>query len=480
MRLRCGVWSLGAFAGVVPLAAQCPDGAPPPCGAARVVVPRVRVDNFSASDTADAYLAAGIAEDLRAALLGSRSVVLVGPRARAGADYVVSAAVRRVPDGVVVAARLERAPGARVLWTQQLRRPTRQIPAIAGEVAAQALTAMGIRTGAGVAATPNTDPAIYDLYLRGRHLLGRRTTAGLVRALALYREAIARDSTSPLGWAGVARVFERSNRWRFYLPGVAPESALAIEVNAAERALELAPRNTDVLVMRGQVALDVDPTTRAGAIRAFREAIAVDSSNVDAWKNLAFSYAETRDLPNARIALQHAAALDPDGSETLAYIANAWFLIRDLDSAAIYADRAVAADPAGLGALSIAGQVAIWTGRLDDAESHFTAADRLGQGDRAAPYGLTRVLVARGDTARARTYLTVAAQAADTLDPSAHVAIGIADAWLAVGETTRAFWWLQKFHPRRDLHYQLHLRGEPGFDGVRADPRFRALLGGQP
>lgn len=459
--------------------AQCPNGAPPPCGPARVGLPRIQVLNFSASDTADAYLAGGIAEDVRAALLGSRAIVLVGPRARGAAEYVVSATVRRLPDGVVVAARLERTPSATVLWTQQLRRPTRQIPGIAGEVASQALAAMGLRASAGT--TANTDPAIYDLFLRGRHHAGRRTAAGLARALALYREAIARDSTSPLGWAGIARVMERANRWHFRIPGVPAESVMAIELAAADRAVELAPRNPDVLVMRGQISEDVDQTSRAGPIRAFRAAIAIDSANIEAWKNLAFAYAESGDLVNARLANQRAAALDPDGAETLAYVANVWFLIRERDSALVWAERAVAADPTLLGARGIAGQANFWTGRIDDAEAHLLAADRIGQSanDRVGQFELTRVFLARGDTARARAYVAAAALVADTVDPSVHMAPALADAYLALGDTARAYWWLERFRVRRDVHFLLHLRGEPAFDGLRNDPRFIALVGRQ-
>lgn len=50
------------------------------------------------------------------------------------------------------------------------------------------------------------------------------------------------------------------------------------------------------------------------------------------------------------------------------------------------------------------------------------------------------------------------------------------DGFLAIGDTARAYWWLGRFHPRRDAHFQMHLRDEPAFDGVRADPRFRALV----
>jgi tetratricopeptide (TPR) repeat protein len=444
------------------------------------VRPRVQVLNFTATDSADAYLAGGLADDVRAALLGSRAIVLVGPHARGAADYVVSADVRRSQSGVVVAARLERPSSASVLWTQQLRRPARDIPGIAGEVAAQSLGAMGLRS-APLAARTSADPEVYDLYLRGRHLLGRRTEAALARAVAYFRQVIARDSTSPLGWAGLARTIERASRWRFRVSGLPPDSAVALELGAAERAVELAPHDPDVLVMRAMVAQDVDPTNRMGSIRAFRAAIAIDSTNIEAWKGLAFCYLETSDLPSARLALQRAAALDPETGETIATVATGWFLMREIDSAAAWAERAVAADPTLLAARGIAGQAALWRGRLDEAEAHFTAADRLGQGpsDRTGQYELTRVFIAHGDTARARAYVAAAAATADTVDPSVHTAPALADAYFAIGDTARAFWWLDRYHPRRDLHFLLHLRAEPAFDGIRQDPRFVALLGGE-
>ena len=71
--------------------------------------PRVQVLAFDSPDTAYAYLASGLAEDIRAELLGTHAVVVVGPNAsRALADFVLSGSVRRSAEGVTVACRLER------------------------------------------------------------------------------------------------------------------------------------------------------------------------------------------------------------------------------------------------------------------------------------------------------------------------------------------------------------------------------------
>ena len=132
-------------------------------------------------------------------------------------------------------------------------------------------------------------------------------------------------------------------------------------------------------------------------------------------------------------------------------------------------------------ARGIAGQAAFWTGRIDQAQAHFEAADRLDVSrDRIGQMELTRVLLVRGDTTGARAYVSAAAGVADTANPPVHVASAMADAYLALGDTARAFWWLTRYHPQRDVHFQMHLRGEQAFDGIRDDPRFRALLSPQP
>ncbi len=126
-------------------------------------------------------------------------------------------------------------------------------------------------------------------------------------------------------------------------------------------------------------------------------------------------------------------------------------------------------------ARTLAGQVALWRGRLDEAQASFEAADRLSLSplDRPGLLELARVLVARRDTAGARAYVLAADAAADSLTPAIHLALAMGDGFLAIGDTTRAFWWLDRFRPRRDAHFQMHLRDEPAFDGLRADPRFR-------
>ena len=461
-----------------PLAAQCPDGTPLPCGAASPALPRVQVLALQPEDTAYAYLASALTEDLAGAFVASHAVALVGPRATAvAADYVVSGRVRREGDGVVVRCRMERRRTGRVVWTTLLPRTARDLPSVAPALAADALRAIGLQ-GAPVPPRAETSPTTYDLVTRARYLVSRRTEPAMARAIALSREAVALDSTSALAWAGLAHTLERESLWRLRVPGLSPDSALDLALSAAERAVELAPDDPDVRLFRVQVGQQVDPTDRSASLRADREILAAAPLNSAAWQQLAMNLLETGDHQQAVAAFARAVALEPENAERLTFLAIGYFESRRYDSAAALLRRAEAADPTYMLARAIGGQVALWRGRVDEAQAAFEAADRLllSGGDRPGFLEMARVLQLRGDSAGARAYVSAAAAAADTVRPSVHLALAMADGLLAVGDTTRAFWWFRRYQPRRDAHFQMHLRDEPAFDGVRQDPRFQALV----
>src|SRR3989441_11861216 len=110
------VLALASAAPAARLPAQCSDGSPPPCGrpAARPAPPAtnsVAVLYFEARDTADAYLADGLTEDLTS-LLGSVA------RVQVKAPGVVRRAQRATPGD---APAIARAPGGRYLLDGNVR-----------------------------------------------------------------------------------------------------------------------------------------------------------------------------------------------------------------------------------------------------------------------------------------------------------------------------------------------------------------------
>lgn len=48
--------------------------------------------------------------------------------------------------------------------------------------------------------------------------------------------------------------------------------------------------------------------------------------------------------------------------------------------------------------------------------------------------------------------------------------------YAALGASDRAVEWLERYQPRGDLHFQLHLRCDPPFDAIKGDRRYQSLL----
>lgn len=455
------------------LALQCPDGAPPPCRTRPAPI-TIAVAPFAnnSSDTSDAYLASSISEDVMSQLAGAGGVRLVGERGLAA--YRLSGSVRRQGQRLSVSAQLLRPSDSRVVWRLSLTRPTRDLGWIPDSVARGALASIGLRP---VARRARPDPVLYDLYARGRFHLVRRTQPGVARAWELFNQALAQDSAFALAWFGLAEALVRASVWRFNVPGVPADSMVQRLVVVTERAIELDSLSSLGWYVRGRVLINIDPTSRTEAIRALRRAIALDSSYAPAWQQLGLALDETGDREGALHAYRRSLDLPSTDIESINFLALHHYWWRSYDSAQSSVDLALASDPAHVLTREVAGDVALARGRIADAESHFEAAFRLATAPDIRGFaGLARVAILRGDTARARLLAAEAESITGSGRLASHAAVQLAGVYLALGDVDRAFSWLERYLPRRDLHFRLHLRFEPGLDPLRGDPRFQALL----
>ncbi len=322
-----------------------------------------------------------------------------------------------------------------------------------------------------------SDAGAYELYTRGRNLIARRTAPQLGEAVTLFQLAIARDSGFARAWAGLARALDFAAVWQFAIPGIPGDSLLTHEVAAMERALALDSTSAEIWLAEARVAQRVDPTSRTTTLAALRRALAIDSLNPTAWQQLGVALEETGDPAGAEAALRRASAVRPDLSEAMAWMGLHFYWHRQYDSSRVWAERAVEQDPTYVLGRTALGDALIALNRLDDAEAAFAASRRLATGPEiVGTVGLARVALARRDRTQALALVQEALARTDRAAPAVHSAVALAVAYTALGDREAALEWLRHFRPTRDLHFQLHLRLEPPFDPLRADPRFRALV----
>ena len=90
----------------------------------------------------------------------------------------------------------------------------------------------------------NTNLEAYELYLKARELVDRRGTFPAQQAVKLFQQAIARDPSFALGYAGLAEAYAAASldiQGPLRPTAIPPETALALMGPAAETALRLDP-----------------------------------------------------------------------------------------------------------------------------------------------------------------------------------------------------------------------------------------------
>jgi serine/threonine protein kinase/tetratricopeptide (TPR) repeat protein len=426
--------------------------------------------------TAQAVVARRLAEPARAIRPVRASV-------SAGTETAVLRALERIPadrfpDISTFARALRSTPAPDQAPARPAARPARRvlIGAVVLVVAGLAAWLVGHRP---TAAPVERDPEAVALYQRGMHESAKRTPAAAVEAIRALTAAVRRDSTYTEAWAGLAKTYIRAYGRRFTIPGMAPDSILRLAVAAADRALAGNRRSAEAWKAQGIVTRNVDPTDLAPAIRSLRQALALDSSDAEAWHYLAVSLAESDDMNGALEDWRRSVAADPSYAEGLAFLALGHYWRRQYDSAARWADSAITVEPNYLLGRSTVGYIAIERGDYRRARAAFEAARRLTTDVEAINSAAGTALAdARAGALREARDLLQQAESKETgyAATSLHTVVFMAQAHAAVGATDRAIAWIRRYTPSNDLHFQLHLRCDPPFDPIAADPRFRALL----
>ncbi len=326
--------------------AQCPDGTPPPCAAARparaAAASSVAVLYFDSRsrDSNDLYLADGLTEEIISRLAGmerltvrSRHLVqryrgaAVGDPAAVGralnVAYIVTGSVRRAGGRLRVSAELVRADGGAQVWGRQFDQAGDDVFAIQEAVASEVATGIVGRLlpaeRQSLAARPTTSPAAYEAFLRGNFHAARRDSAGLMRALQEYEAALRgdpgyTDALSRVAWTyGVAQV----NGLHVGLPF---DTLAARAMRAAAEAVRRAPNSSDAWLAMGAARVAAQPRTLAGVQDAVERAITLDPTSAEAQHLLGFTLAvlgqDTAALERDRLAL----AINPARPVTLMHL----------------------------------------------------------------------------------------------------------------------------------------------------------------
>jgi len=289
------------------------------------------------ADQANAYLGAGVAETISTALSKVPGLSITvrssasAPHDRAaglreigrqlGVANLLTGSIQREGGQLRIAARLVRAANEAILWSNVFDRPASDIFAVQDEVARNVAEALQVRLGPAssvpaaalalptpvIPASGTRNTAAYDAYLLGRYHWNRRTTDGMVQAMAAFKKAIDLDPNYAQAWSGLADTYSLSGPDEYAVPGVVEADAFRRAEEAARKAIALAPELGEAHAALGEA---LAKSGRSG-IESFKRAIELSPAYASAHQFFSYALSNVHRVDEASREMETAHRLDP-------------------------------------------------------------------------------------------------------------------------------------------------------------------------
>ena len=312
-------------------------------------------------------------------------------------------------------------------------------------------------------APPTRNAAAYELYLRAADRLVHLNKWDTATAIGMLRDAVKIDPDFSLAWARLAEACV------LMASTLDPDPAwLRDAERAIRKALVLDPGSADAHCARGRLLWT--PAKRfqnVAALRALNTALRINPAchQAQVWKCLIFMHIGL--LPEAEQGLSACLATHPDDPFVLAFICQTAFYRNDYERAAEFGQRALRLDPGHLWANVFYPSVALYQGRLDEAEKRIQHAYKVIPSDAWVMSCEGLLWAKRGEVRKASNVLQRSLRARKTFLHTHHLWHNAAAAYALMEKDDAAVTWLN-----RAAGF-----GLPNHTAFQTDPHFRSLAG---
>jgi TolB-like protein/Tfp pilus assembly protein PilF len=454
-------------------------------------VPSVAVLSFADMSPAkdQDWFCDGIAEEILTALTGlaglrvaartsafsfkGKSVDLRTIGEKLNVTTVLEGSVRRAGDRVRITAQLSDVRNGFQLWSERYDRELKDIFDVQDEIA-KAITERLRVTLAGARearlveqATANIEA--YQLYLKGRALLGRRGV-NIPHALEQFRKAVEQDPGYALAWAGLADAYTGLAITGSVSSAGSKREAMA----AATRAIELDPASAAGHCALANATLLYE-NNRARAGQEFERGLELNPNYAlgRSWYALFYLQWARGELERGIAEARRALDTDPQSSYLSMILSCCYSTAGRLDEAVATGRQAMQQDPDSFVARWATGVALRTAGRCDEAVAILESAAAISGRHSRALSSLAGAFGHWGKRAEASALYR------ELLDQSTRGYVCFtyqALAAEAAGERDEALALSRRAWEEREPPFFLHTRYLPEFETLRADPRFTAIL----
>jgi TolB-like protein/DNA-binding winged helix-turn-helix (wHTH) protein/Flp pilus assembly protein TadD len=384
-------------------------------------------------------------------------------------DAVVEGTVQRQQAVLRVTVKLIRAATEENLLTETFERDPRDVLALENEMAAAIARKIEIRLtpqeSVHLRRSRQLDPEAYESYLKGRFFWNIRSDDGLHRAIRYFEQALARDPTYSLAYAGLADCY---NMLSFYGP-ITPAESMPKAKAAALKALELDDNLAEAHAALAYARLHYDWDWQGAEIE-FRRALDANPGYANAHHWRSHYLLATGRTQDALAAAKHALELDPLNLSINAHVAHQLLYLKKYEQAISQLQKTIELNPSAARAHALLAHAFEGQSMFDRAESEIQQAMRLSSGNPEFEAELAHVYAAEGKAAIARQHLATLERRSRYASP-----YSLAVVHAALGDRDGAFAWLGRGFEARPQE-MIYVKVDPRLENLHSDPRFAELL----
>jgi len=385
---------------------------------------------------------------------------------------ILEGSVQKAADQVRVTVQLINATNDAHLWAETYDRKLTDIFTVESEIAKTIADTLRAKlTGSEermMSKKPTANPEAYEFYLKGRFFWNKRTGVDLRKAIDYFNQAVAKDPSYALAYAGLADAYVLLSGFG----AASPKDSLPQAKAAAEKALELDSTLGEAHASLAQALLAYD-FDFAGANREFQHAIELNPNYATAHHWYGESVlAPLSQFEDAIAQLKRALQLDPLSMIINADVGTVLTNARRYDEAIEQLRKTLEMDPSFYYAHYNLGEALEMKGLTENAIAEYQRAIALN--DDPVPQALLGHLYAKmGRKDEARRILQ---RLRDSPKERYVTPYLFAMIHLGLGEKDRAIDFLEKTYEDRDGYSIAFIKVDPFLDPLHGDPRFEALV----
>ena len=387
-----------------------------------------------------------------------------------GVNAVLLGRIVQRGDSLTISAELVDVRYNKLLWGEQYERKMSELLQTQREIAREIVDKLRLKVSGqeqGLAKHYTESNEAYQLYLKGRFQWHKRTNEALKKSIDYFNQAIERDPSFALAYAGLADCYVVP---AYMLP---PGEKIPKAKMAAMKALELDDTLAEAHTSLARAMTTYDWDWR-GAEREFQRAIELNPNYAIAHQWYCGYLEAMGRTPEAIAEGKRALELDPLSPIITFEMGLGFFYARDYDKAIEYYQKTLELDPdfpPAHGQLPAAYEQ---KRMYDQAITGFQKGTNL-KGSREWYFslsGLAHVYAVTGNKGEAQKLLS---EMKDLSVRQYVPADRIALIYAGLGDKDEAFAWLEKGYDERSFN-MTWLKVEPRWDSLRSDPRFADLV----